>query len=198
MRVLLGGMGTVSAIAGLFVFHWFGGDSYYGVAAARTAAFVLVTGGIATAALSWTRRGRMATAALSLTYIAFNYVVVVGVLPAIERFKPVAPLADVFTRRASARAIIGGYRLMLPSLVYYTSRQVHGLETPDEARAFFSKTADAWVIVDDHRFDELQQAVGGLCVVAERPRMDPTLGDVLAGRPPGDVLLVTNRCDVTN
>jgi hypothetical protein len=82
--------------------------------------------------------------------------------------------------------------------VYYAGRHVQSLETPDEARAFFSGSSEAWSIVDDHRWPELQEAVPGLCVVAERPRMDPTLADVVAGRPPGDVLLVTNRCAVTN
>jgi 4-amino-4-deoxy-L-arabinose transferase-like glycosyltransferase len=196
--LLLGIIGIISAIAGLLVFRWFGGESYYSFPGAPLAAALLVAGGVASAWLSFTWRARMAAAVLAFAYVAFNYVVVLGVLPAVERFKPVRPLADVFSARASPQAAMGGYRLMLPSLVYYAGRHVQSLETPDEARAFFSGSSEAWSIVDDHRWPELQEAVPGLCVVAERPRMDPTLADVVAGRPPGDVLLVTNRCAVTN
>jgi 4-amino-4-deoxy-L-arabinose transferase len=198
VSVLLGALGVMTAVAGVLVFQWFGGSSYYSFPGATMAAMALCAGGLATAWWSVRHRGRMAAGALASACVVFNYIVVFSVLPAVERFKPVAPLARVFTDKASPRAVIGGYRLMLPSLVFYARRHVQPLETPEEARAFFLATPDAWAIVDDHRLPELQDAVPGVCVVAGRPRMDPTLGDVMAGRPPGDVLLVTNRCGVRN
>jgi hypothetical protein len=48
--------------------------------------------------------------------------------------------------------------------------------------------------MDAARFDELQRAIPGVCAAARRPRLDPKLDDVLAGRPPGDVVLATNEC----
>jgi 4-amino-4-deoxy-L-arabinose transferase-like glycosyltransferase len=193
----IGAVGLLSAAAGVLVFNWFGGGSYYSLPGARVAAVVLGSGGLATAALIARRRVRSAAVGLASTYAVVNYVIVLAVLPAVERFKPVAPLAQVFRSTASEHARLGGYRLMLPSLVYYANRPVQAFETPEEARAFFG-AGEAWSIVDDHRFAELRGAVPDLCVIAERPRMDPTLGDVIAGRPPGNVLLVTNRCGPTN
>jgi 4-amino-4-deoxy-L-arabinose transferase-like glycosyltransferase len=198
VHVILAVTAAAAAIAGGLVIRWFGGESFYAFPGARLAGGVLAAGGAAAALLALRMRGRLATMVLAGSFVAFNYVVVLAVLPAVERMKPVAPLAEVFVSRAAPTAVLGGYRLMLPSLVFYANRPVRPLETSDDARAFFASSPDAWAILDDHRLGELRDAVPGLCVAAERPRMDPTLADVVAGRPPGSALLVTNRCLATN
>jgi 4-amino-4-deoxy-L-arabinose transferase-like glycosyltransferase len=193
IRVTVAVVALVSAVAGALVLRWFAGDGYYALAGARLIGLVLVAGGIVTAALALFRRGREAVLLLSAVFIVFNYLFVTQALPAVERLKPVQPLAEVFRGQASAGARLGAYHLMLPSLVYYADQTVESLESPDAARAFFAG-GPAWAIVDDGRFDELRQEAPSLCVVARRPRMDPRLSDVIAGRPPGDVFLVTNQC----
>jgi 4-amino-4-deoxy-L-arabinose transferase-like glycosyltransferase len=194
VRLLLAAVALASAVAGGLVLTWFAGDGYYGLAGARTIGAVLIGGGLASAALAVAGRGYGAVVVLAGAFVTFNYIFVTRTLPAVERLKPVVPLADTFRARAAPGAVLGAYRLMLPSLVYYAGQPVQALDTLEQAREFYAGRAVAWAILDDHRFDELARAVPGLCIAARRPRLDPRLADVMAGRPPADVVLVTNQC----
>jgi hypothetical protein len=92
-------------------------------------------------------------------------------------------------------AALGSVRLMFPSLVYYAGRPVEILDTPGLAGTFFTTRAGAFAIMDRPTFDALRAELPQVCVAATRPRLDAiSLRDVIAGRPPGDVLLVTNAC----
>lgn len=194
LRTLLAVVSCVTAAAGVVIAMYFGGAGYYGLAGARVLGACLVTGGVACVALVLARRPRAALMALAATFVGFNYVFAGRTLPSIERLKPVVPLARVFAERASSDARLGAYEFMLPSLVYYADRPVRVIESLDEARAFYMDSHAAWAIMDTGRFDGLRAVVTGLCVAATHPRLDPKLTEILSGRPPEDVLLVTNEC----
>jgi 4-amino-4-deoxy-L-arabinose transferase-like glycosyltransferase len=193
LRALLGVVAAASAAAGVVMWRLFGAG-YYALGGTPVVAVLLVAGGLAVLGLTVAGRGRAAVATLALTFVAFNYVFVTRVLPAVERLKPVVPLAQEFLRRASPTDRLGSYEMMLPSLVYYAGRPVESLEGPDQARAFYADARGGWALMDQGRFDLLRADVPGVCVAARHPRLDPRFEDVWAGRPPADVLLVTNRC----
>jgi 4-amino-4-deoxy-L-arabinose transferase-like glycosyltransferase len=194
LRLLTIAVALASAAAGGAVIRYFGSGGYYALDGARTIGVWLIAGGVASAALNIARRNQAAVVALAVAFVAFNYVLVARTLPSVERLKPVVPLANEFRARASADAELGAYDFMLPSLVYYADRPVRTFASLDEARTFFAGPRGAWAIMDAARFDDLQRAVPGVCAAARRPRLDPKLDDVLAGRPPGDVVLATNEC----
>jgi 4-amino-4-deoxy-L-arabinose transferase-like glycosyltransferase len=193
VRVLLMVVAVVAAAAGVVIGAYFGGG-YYGLAGARTMSACLVIGGVACIGLAAAGRHRGAVLALAVTFVGFNYVFAARTLPSIERLKPVVPLARTFTAQASSNAQLGAYEYMLPSLVYYANRPVRVIESLDEARAFYGDGREAWAIMDQGRFDSLHAVVPGTCIAARHPRLDPKLTEILSGRPPEDVLLVTNEC----
>lgn len=196
-RAWLIGLAAVSAIvtaaAGWAIVRYFGSGGYYALDGARVAGTLLAVGGVAAAVVARRRLLQPAVAVLAVIVIAFNYVFVARILPSVERLKPVVPLANVFLARASPGARLGSFELMLPSLVYYAGRPVHVIESLDDARTFYG-SAGAWAIMNDDRFEAVRGVVPGVCVATRHPRLDPQFGDVLAGRPPEDVLLVTNEC----
>ena len=194
VRVLLAIGAGGSAVAGLATVRFFGSGGYYALAGARTMGTMLVIGGVLVIGGIVLDCMRAAVFMLAATFVAFNYVFVALTLPAVERLKPVVPLAREFRDRAGPDAQLGAYQYMLPSLVYYANRPVHELQSPDQARAFYADPRGAWAIMDAAGFEALRPVVPGLCVAARHPRLDPRLTDVLAGRPPTDVLLVTNQC----
>ena len=194
LRMLAGCVAATSAISGVLVWRLFGAG-YYALDGARLVSVFLIAGGVAVLALVVSGLGRAAVATLAVTFVAFNYIFVTRTLPSVERLKPVVPLANTFLQRARPSALLGSYEMMLPSLVYYAGRQVETLESPEQVRAFYADPRGAWAIMDDGRFDSLHTLVPGLCVAARHPRLDPKFDDVLSGRPPADVLLVTNQCD---
>jgi 4-amino-4-deoxy-L-arabinose transferase-like glycosyltransferase len=193
-RILLVVAAVLSVAAGVVIGVYFAPAGYYALRGAGLMSAVLAVGGIATVGLVVGARHRAAMATLAITFVSVNYVFAAATLPSIERLKPVVPLADAFLSRASPTAQLAAYQFMLPSLVYYADRPVRVLESLDEARAFYTDVPSAWAIMDAGRFETLRAVVPDICVVARHPRLDPKLTEILSGRPPEDVLLVTNEC----
>jgi 4-amino-4-deoxy-L-arabinose transferase-like glycosyltransferase len=194
LRTVFVCVAVLSGAAGLAIVRYFGSGGYYELDGARFVGVLLAVSGVACVGLVIAGRHRPAVVVMAASFVLFNYVFAARTLPSIERLKPVVPLAETFLRRASPQAELGAYEFMLPSLVYYAGRPVTLLESLDVARAFYANPRGAWAIMDEGRYETLRLAVPHVCVAGRRPRLDPKLADVLAGRPPEDVLLVTNEC----
>lgn len=173
---------------------WLFGSGYYQLAGMRVAAVICGVGGLTTLwALSrGHRRGVVFT--LAATFVAFNYVFVVRVLPSVERLKPSVPLASQIRERAGTAGHVGAYHLLFPSLVHYLGRPIEEIGTVEHAQAFFFPDRAAWAIMNDAMYRQLAAVIPGLCVVDRRPLFEAKLSDLVSRRPPADVLLVTNRC----
>ncbi len=195
LRALVGAVAVLSAVSGGLVAWLFGSGGFYAIPGALVLAGVLVAGGVGAVVLLVAGRGRQAVIGLAAAFIAFNYLFVARALPALEDLKPVVPLARTFAARAAPGAELGLFQLMLPSLVYYARQPVRVLDTLEEAQAFYENAPSGWAIMANTEYEALRGRVPGLCVAASRPEFgSPTLGDVMARRPPRDVLLVTNQC----
>jgi len=194
LRALLLSVAVASAGAGVVIAMYLAATGYYELDGARAMSVWLIAGGVGCAGLVLASQHRAAVLVLATAFVGFNYVFAARTLPSIERLKPVVPLTDVFLAQASPGARLGAYEFMLPSLVFYANRPVRVMESIDEARAFYEDPQGAWAIMDQGRFDALKAVVPGICVAARHPRLDPKLTEVLSGRPPEDVLLVTNEC----
>jgi 4-amino-4-deoxy-L-arabinose transferase-like glycosyltransferase len=187
----------VIAAAGLL---WLFGPSagFYALPEIRPYAAVLAMTGVAAGALWFAARRPAAVAALASGLIALNYVFVGLVLPAVERTKPVPPLARTIAQRAAPDAKLGYFNMGLQSFVYYTDRgRVEDIGIAPQARAFFLDQRESWAIMGVEEWNQVRALVPGVCV-ADRHSLslfDARLPDIIARKPPEDVLLVKNHCD---
>jgi hypothetical protein len=175
---------------------WLLGSGHFALTGHLLVGGVLVAGGTAAGGAALVGRSRLAVLALAATFVTFNYVLVLHVLPELERLKPVVPMAQIFRRHAGSEAQIGFYQLTLPSLVYYVDQPVRDLATHDEAAAFFKDGTDRWALMSQVSWHDLRDRGVPLCIADRRPLFDAKLRDLLARSPPPDVLLVTNRCEL--
>ena len=190
------GVAALLTIAGGVGAAWLFSSGYYQLTTVLPAVGVLIAGGlVAVAALAVSRAPR-AVMALGAAFVIFNYLFVLRVLPELERWKPAVPLAAVINQRVPATAELGDYKGALPpSLVFYVGRPVQRMGEIDHAVAFFMSSRGSWALVEDVNDDELRQRVPGLCEVARRPVFEAKVRDLVAGRPPSSIILVTNQCE---
>jgi 4-amino-4-deoxy-L-arabinose transferase-like glycosyltransferase len=192
LRWTLAGVGVTIVIAGgvIAAFFAFG---VYALAAAPIAAGILIVGGCVVAASAAARRPPMALVALAWTFIAFNYVFVVRVLPSVERFKPSPVFARLVEDRGGPNDRLGSYDYMFSSLVYYAARPVNQFGTPPELEQFVAD-GHGWVVMKREVFDVLKPTQPNLCVAASSPVFGAKTSELLAGKAPTEVVLVGTRC----
>jgi 4-amino-4-deoxy-L-arabinose transferase-like glycosyltransferase len=165
------------------------GSGYYELPSATALALVLAAAGIAATVLM--RRGRPATGFVLLAggCIALNYLLVMRVLPDLERLKPVPGIAETIRARGTRNAQIGSVNMDLPSLVFYADQSVTALDGTPHAVQFFRQYPEPWVVMGNREWEVLQQAVPNLCIVKKTPLFETRLSDIVRGTPPPDVLL---------
>jgi 4-amino-4-deoxy-L-arabinose transferase-like glycosyltransferase len=191
------GVGSACVLVGAGTYWYFGPPARaMALAGAGAFAIVLTAAGLAALVLWLTARRRTAVLALATGFVLLNYVLVARILPDIERFKPVPPLAKTLNERASPHAVIGFDAMALPSFVYYTKRSIEDVGTLESAAAFLGSPLETWVIAGEAEWAELKPRVPGACVADRRPLFlfDTKFSNILNGVPPPDVLLLTNRC----
>ena len=158
------------------------------------AAATLAAGGLATVVLTAGRRNFEAVAAIGASLMVVSWLAVWVMLPDFERYKPVRPLAEAIDDRAGSAAVIGSYRLGIPSLVYYLRRPVVDMYAPGQIIDLFSSDADVYVVITEHDYRQIQPALPvGTYAVDRRPWLNVHLGSFLAGEATQSVLLVSNR-----
>ncbi len=190
VRTILAVVCVVVAVLGGLVL-WILGSGYYRIMDAPLVAAVLLLGGIGALALGFAGRPAAAFRTLATTFVAFNCLFVLRVLPGLEPLKPVPLLAQTVASRASPGAPVAFHNLVLPSLVYYLGRPVVELPGDDEAVRFVTEHPQAWVVTGEGEWNRLRARVPGLCIAVRHPRFDARLPDILRRAPPPDVLLVT-------
>jgi 4-amino-4-deoxy-L-arabinose transferase-like glycosyltransferase len=192
LRWTLTGVGAATAIAGGVIGAFFS-SGVYALAAAPIAAGILIIGGGVVAAAAAVRRTPVAVAALAWTFIAFNYVFVLRVLPSFERFKPSPVFAHLVEDRGGATDRLGSYDYMFSSLVYYAARPVSQFGTPQELEQFVAD-GHGWVVMKREVYDVLKPVQPNLCVAASSPVFGAKSSEVLEGKAPTEVVLVGTRC----
>jgi 4-amino-4-deoxy-L-arabinose transferase-like glycosyltransferase len=195
IRPLLGVIGGACLVFGLGAMWLLGRGGFYALSGVTPAGAILVLTGAAAMLFALRARIDRAVLALALGFIAFNYLFVTVILPDVERFKPIPAIADTFRTRAAPGAQLGAFGTMLPSLVYYADQPVRERASLDEAVEFMSGPTEAWLLVEDEEWRELQRRMPNLCV-AERRHLfafNEKLSNIARGIPPPELLLVT-RC----
>jgi 4-amino-4-deoxy-L-arabinose transferase-like glycosyltransferase len=180
--------------------YWLFGRTagYYALPEVVPLATVLAVTGAASLVLWALKLRRHAVAALAGGFILLNYVFVGYVLPGVERSKPIPPLVRALTQRAALDAKLGYFNMGLQSFVYYTNRGgVEEIGSLGQAEAFFYDKRESWALMGPGEWRAVRQLTSNLCVVDQHPLsiFDAKLSEIIARRPPEDVLLVKNHCD---
>jgi 4-amino-4-deoxy-L-arabinose transferase-like glycosyltransferase len=179
--------------------YWLFGPSagFYALPEIRPFAVVMAVTGAAAGGLWLAHRRSGAVVSLAAGFIALNYLFVGQVLQGVERSKPVVPLVRTFEAKAAPGAKVGYYKMALQSFVYYTNRGgIEEIGLPEQAYAFFWDDRESWAIMGVDEWDMLHARISHVCVVERRPLsiFDARLSDIVARRPPEEVLLVKNHC----
>lgn len=121
-----------------------------------------------------------------------------SLLPKLENYRPVRPLAERIAREAAPDDLVGYYRFTAPSLCYYSRRKIFEVFAPAEIKAILRSTRRAFCLMYERDIIALgEDPALPLRVVECRPSLFPmTMKRFLRLRGPGDlerICLVTNR-----
>jgi 4-amino-4-deoxy-L-arabinose transferase-like glycosyltransferase len=120
----------------------------------ETASVIVVAGALLLAGISIVapfRRVFTVTAATMLVITAAG----LWLLPELERYRPVKPLAERIRREATADDLVGYYRFTAPSLCYYTRRKIFEAFTAGEITGIFRSGRRVFCLMYERDYREL-------------------------------------------
>jgi 4-amino-4-deoxy-L-arabinose transferase-like glycosyltransferase len=132
------------------------------------------------------------TTAASLVVIV--WCVVLCTLPDFERYKPVRPFSEIIRSRASIGAIVGSYKVSLPSMVFYLHRPVREVVRPDHLRAVFYSSSDVYFIMAEDEYNSVKDRLPvDTYVLARQQMFDLKPKNFFDGSELPQFVLVSNR-----
>jgi 4-amino-4-deoxy-L-arabinose transferase-like glycosyltransferase len=198
-RLLMGTLAIVSSLlataggVALYVVSRVG--PAFAIDGLTAAALIALFGAAAIAVLALRRQLAAAVVAVAVVFVAFNWALVARVLPSFERYKPVIPFSDTIRRHAQTGDSVAHFEAAMPSMVFYLQRHIDLLEDQQTFVKMMQSGRPMFVVLPERRYEELGPAFGvRTCVLDRRPAADVKLRDVLAGRGPASLVLVTTRC----
>jgi hypothetical protein len=91
----------------------------------------------------------------------------------------------------TAPSAVGTYKIAAPSLVFYLRRHVDQMFAEEEIGRFFSSHPDGVCVMPAGEYERVRQALPVQTrVIANWPRVDVRLSDLIARRPLPEVVLV--------
>lgn len=177
----------------------------YALEGAGALGWTALAAGLAAATLALVRRHRAGVTLVAAAFVAIEWVFVLRALPSFARYQPVPAMATIIRARAGDEAVVGYYKVGLPSLSYYLRRRVSEFFDPlpgAPGRPAFEQLADAvasgrgvYVLVQARDYEAIKDRLPApTCVLARAPLFNVKIGSVLARRPLPELLLVTDRC----
>jgi hypothetical protein len=157
-----------------------------------------IAGGLLTTVMAWRDARPMAVISGAATLAAINWMLALQVLPAFERYKPVAPLSAAIDRRLQPDDVVVHFDLALPSMTYYLRRHVEVTADRDAFVRVLQGGHRVFAVMPASRYEELRaDFAAGSCVIARHPTADVKLRNVLAGTAPPEVIVVLTPCIVS-
>jgi 4-amino-4-deoxy-L-arabinose transferase-like glycosyltransferase len=192
--LLAGGVALgLLGVAALYLFAR--AETVYVLEGSRLAGLLALAGGGTVSVLAARRHVALAAVAILAVLVAFNWVLVLRVLPGVERYKPVVALSDEIRSRTSAADIVVHYDVSYPSMVFYLQRHVDVLFDRQMFVDLVRSDRRVYAVLPADRYAELDGDIGAVtCELDRRPTFDAKLREVLSLEQPPAVVLVTNRC----
>jgi 4-amino-4-deoxy-L-arabinose transferase-like glycosyltransferase len=165
------------------------------LAGLRFVGALAIGGAVTSAALALRGHLRPGVAALVTIFVVFNWTMVLRVLPAFEAYKPVVPFSRAIRSHLRDGDLVVQYRTALPSMVFYLQRHVRFLTDREPFLDVMRSGPTVFAVLSERRYRELKDEIAvPTCVLARHPIADVKLRDILARRPPSQLLLVSTRC----
>jgi 4-amino-4-deoxy-L-arabinose transferase-like glycosyltransferase len=188
-------LAAVLAAFGAFVLYLFAALAVYRIEGALIAGALLLGGGVALGVFAWRQRYAAAVALVLAVFIAFNWVLLIRILPSFEAYKPVVPLSEVIRRQAGADDAVTHFDVALPSMVFYLQRHIDIWFDPDAFKNQMRSTQKVLAVLPAHRYEGLKDEFGvPTCVLARHATSEIRLRNLLRFESPPEVVLITNRC----
>lgn len=200
-------LGLALALAGVGILVLFAAPARtYELDGAGAVGWTALAAGLAAGTLALARRHRAGVVLVAVAFVVIEWVFVLRALPSFVRYQPVPAMAAIIRARAGDDAVVGYYKVGLPSLSYYLRRHVEEFFDPlpgGPGRPAFDQLADAvasgrgvYVLVQAPDYDGIRDRLPApTCVLARAPLFNVKIGSVLARRPLPELLLVTDRCE---
>ena len=195
-----GGTLTVAAVllgaGGAFVLYVFGrAGAGFGLDGLGIAAGIAIAGAAVIGFCLVRDRRAVAVAAVLVVFAAFNWTLLTRVLPSFERYKPVVPFSEVIRAQSQPGDTVAQFDVAMPSMVFYVRQHVDLLVDEQAFVQMMQSGKPLFAVLPEVRYQELQPGFGvRTCVLDRRPAVDVKLRDVLAGRGPALLVLVSTRC----
>jgi hypothetical protein len=171
-----------------------GSDGPIAVAGVWSAGVGLSMGSVGALMLLARRQGTAAVVAAVASVTFALWVTVIVALPDFERYKPVPHLARVIEAATPPAPRVATYRYATPSLVFYLRRHVDELLDAQQLADFFAENPGAFCVMRAEDYPAARNALSvPTRVVADTPRFDVKLPDLLARSPLPRLVLVTSR-----
>jgi 4-amino-4-deoxy-L-arabinose transferase-like glycosyltransferase len=189
-------IGVLVAISGAGLVYVLGsGNGIYALHGTRVMGIAGVSGGAGAALLACLRRPRAALLATIVTFVVLDWVFVVRVLPAFERYKPVPGFATTLAPLLRPDDLLVTYDEALPSLVYYLRRHVDPIFVDIELFEKFRSGRTVYAVLSTENYQALRDRIGvPTCELERRPTFDVKLKNMIRRDALPELVLITNRC----
>jgi 4-amino-4-deoxy-L-arabinose transferase-like glycosyltransferase len=187
-------IGAVVALGGAGVLYLFS-NSIYDLAGAHAMGVAAVAGGLLVLGLAAASRPRPALLTVVVTFIVLDWLFVVRVLPAFEKYKPAPGFAQTLAPRLRPSDAVVTYEEALPSLVFYLRRHVDPYYDAELLFSALRSNRTVYAILSAGNYRELAGQIGvPTCEIERRLTFDVKLKNMLTREPLPQLVLVTNRC----
>ena len=189
-------LAVVTMIGGSSALYLFGsGAGVYELRGATAIGAIALTAGlIAIASLAVKKKFLAVFAAVSGVTV-LNWVFVLWTLPDFERYKPTRAFCELL-RSKPPDALVGYYKLALPSMTFYLQRPIFEYYDPEELKAGFLSGKEVYCVMTAVEYESLEQELRARTyVLARRPIFQVKLKSILDRAELPQVFLVSNKAE---
>jgi 4-amino-4-deoxy-L-arabinose transferase-like glycosyltransferase len=188
-------LGVLLMIAGIAIPYLFGRAAQtYQLGGAIYIGLISVTGGLLIILMSLRRKNFASLASIAIIFVSFNFIFVLRTLPDFERYKASRALSEVIGKQADDEALVGYYKVALPSMAFYLRRQIFEYYKPEELVEAFASNKKVFCILSGEEYEAIKSLLPiDTRILASRPVFQVKLRSLLDRRELPQVVLISNK-----
>jgi len=182
-------------VIGIGVIYLFGRTAeMYQLSGATAIGLIATIGGIFTLLMSLRKKTFASLACIAVVFVALNSIFVLQTLPDFERYKAARALSEVISKEADDEALVGYYKVALPSMVFYLRRQIFEYYKPEELAEAFASDKKVFCILSGEEYEAIKSLLPiDTRILASRPVFQVKLKSLLDRRELPQVVLISNK-----
>jgi 4-amino-4-deoxy-L-arabinose transferase-like glycosyltransferase len=188
-------IGILLIVIGIGVIYLFGRTAeMYQLGGATAIGLIATIGGIFTLLMSLRKKTFASLACIAVVFVALNSIFVLQTLPDFERYKAARVLSEVISKEADDEALVGYYKVALPSMVFYLRRQIFEYYKPEELAEAFASDKKVFCILSGEEYEAIKSLLPiDTRILASRPVFQVKLKSLLDRRELPQVVLISNK-----